>query len=378
MTREEYKAAVMDMAYLAACAVNGDIPVASRISKIDLPLLYWTADRHLLTGITAIALESAGVHDKEFTQAKGKAIRKVATFDMERTAVLEALEKAGIWYMPLKGSVLKDLYPMIGMRQMADNDILYDASRTADVRIIMEELGFVTDKCFGRGVHDHYIKPPVCSFEMHRMLFGVSHDNDLQEYYQNVKEHLLQDEGRQYGYHFSSEDFYIYMIAHEYKHYSSGGTGIRSLLDTYVYLNRKGEALDWPYVTCELKKLGIAGFEAQNRSLALHLFGGETLTGADGKMLDYMCFSGTYGKVSNRVKNRIAKYGDGPFGKLRYVLSRIFLPMKVVRDYFPLFGKYPILLPFLPIYRLFRGLTSGRGRMRVELKELAEYKSSRK
>ena len=28
------------------------------------------------------------------------------------------------------------------------------------------------------------------------------------------------------------------MIVHEYKHYSGGGTGLRSLLDTYVYLRK--------------------------------------------------------------------------------------------------------------------------------------------
>ena len=41
-----------------------------------------------------MALESAGVRDEAFTQAKGKAIRKVAAFDVERAAVLERLENA--------------------------------------------------------------------------------------------------------------------------------------------------------------------------------------------------------------------------------------------------------------------------------------------
>ena len=32
-------------------------------------------------------------------------------------------------------------------------------------------------------------------------------------------------EGSRYGYHFSDEDFYLYMLAHEYKHFSGSGTG---------------------------------------------------------------------------------------------------------------------------------------------------------
>lgn len=46
----------------------------------------------------------------------------------------------------------------------------------------------------------------------------------------------------------------IYMIAHEYKHFSKGGTGLRSLLDTYVFLRHCDETLDKEYVESELKK----------------------------------------------------------------------------------------------------------------------------
>ena len=374
MTSEEYRAASLDVAYLAACAVNDTIPDAVRVGKMNLENLYKVADWHLLTGITAMALENAGIRDEAFTQAKGKAIRKVVAFDVERTAVLEKLEEAGIWYMPLKGSVLKSLYPKIGMRQMADNDILYDASKTPEVRTIMEKLGFSTDSAYGRSIHDHYFKPPVCNFEMHRFLFGAGHDEKLVEYYQDVKNRLILNEGSAYGYHFSDEDFYVYMLAHEYKHYSGGGTGLRSVLDTYVYLKKKDQALDWPYISGELEKLGISDFEAQNRSLALHLFDGEILTIQDQVMLDYILSSGTYGTVQNRVRNRISKYGNGPWAKLKYIFRRLFLPLNVVRASFPMFIKCPILLPFLPVYRVFRGLTVRRDRMRAELRALMEHK----
>jgi hypothetical protein len=87
-------------------------------------------------------------------------------------------------------------------------------------------------------------------------------------------------------------------------------------------------------------------------------------------MLDYILSSGTYGTLRNRVKNDIGKYGTGPLGKLRYLLRRIFLPMALVREAFPLFVKCPILLPFLPLYRVVRGLTINRTRMKAELKAL--------
>ncbi len=378
MTGEKTRAALLDVAYLAACAVNGETPDPARVEKMDPEALYDAADRHLLTGIVAMALESAGLRDPAFTQAKGKAIRKVAVFDVERSAVLRALEEAGIWYAPLKGCVLKDLYPKLGMRQMSDNDILFDASRAADVKTIMEGLGFSSDGYTGVSAHDHYLKPPVLNFEMHRTLFGPANDPAIIEYYRDVKGRLIQNAGSRYGYHFSDGDFYVYMIAHEYKHYSGGGTGLRSLLDVYVYLKKKGGLPDPAYIAGELEKLGLADFEEQNRSLALRLFGGEELTAGDREMLKYILSSGVYGTEGNLLKNRIKSYGSGPLGRLRYVWSRLFPPMDAVRAAFPLFARYPVLLPFLPFYRLFRGLTLRKDRLRAELKALGEVKSDRK
>lgn len=370
MTSEEYRAAILDVAYLAACAVNGQVPEASQVEKMDLDRLYKAADRHLLTGITAMALESAGIRDEAFTQAKGKAIRKVAAFDVERSVVLQALEEAGIWYAPMKGCVLKELYPRIGMRQMADNDILYDASKTPEVRTIMERLGFSTDSAYGRGIHDHFFKQPVCNFEMHRMLLGPMHDARVYEYYQDVKNRLILNDGTRYGYHLGDEDFYVYMIAHEYKHYSGGGTGQRSVLDTYVYLKKKGDALDWNYIAGELDKLGIADFEAQNRSLALHLFSGEKLTEQDEEMLEYILSSGTYGTVEHRVSNKVRKLGGGLRGRAKYLLSRIFLPMESIKSAYPFFYKHKILLPVFFFYRIGKGLMIRRRMVIVELKTL--------
>ena len=374
MTYEEPLAAFLDIAYLAACAVNGQVPEAERVSRMDLKALYETAERHLVTCITAMALESAGVSDRAFTQAKGKAIRKTVLFDTERAAVLAKLEGAGIWHMPLKGVVLKDLYPAIGMRQMADNDILYDATRTEDVQAIMEGLGFVKKPDLKSSAHDFYLKPPFCSFEMHWSLFNIGNHDRLADYYRDVKDRLIRDEGSDYGYHFSDEDFYLYMIAHEYKHYAGGGTGIRSLLDTYVFLSKRGAALDRDYLDGELRKLGLEEFEEQNRCLAEHLFGGEPLTKRDEKMLDYIFSSGAYGTLTHRVKHRIDKNGGKSFGRVRYVINRAVLPRKFVKVFFPVFDKYPVLLPLLPFYRLLRGLTVRRKKMWAEFRVLAKIR----
>ena len=281
-------------------------------------------------------------------------------------------DDAGIWHMPLKGAVLKEDYPAYGMRQMSDYDILYDADRAEDVKTIFEGMGF-TCESFGKGVHDIFHKEPVSNFEMHRALFGAMQNEKLESYYAGIKKRLIRDREEGFGYHFRPEDFYVYMVAHQYKHYFAGGIGLRSVLDTYVYLKKRRDALDWDDIRAELEILGISEFERQNRILAKSLFGGGAPGDADEKMLDYVIFSGAYGTLNNQVKNGVERYGNGSFAKLRYVAGRLVLPLETVRSSYPLFIRYPVLLPFLPVFRLIRGMFLRRKAIGAELKTLVKY-----
>lgn len=353
-----------DLIYLVSCAVNGEMPDPDRVAGMDFEALYKLASRHLIAATVTPALEAVGVRDDRFIKAKQHSIRKNATMDAEMRLVFAELDAAGIWHMPLKGIVLQHFYPAYGMRQMSDHDILFDADRAEEVKTIMENLGFQT-KYFGSSSHDVYYKKPVSNFEMHRALFGLGHDEKLQEYYRDIQNHLIGDGYEKY---FSPEDFYLYVTAHEYKHYSGGGTGLRSLLDIYVIL--KKEPLDLAYVAAEAEKMGMAEFEAANRSLAQHLFSGEELTEADRKMLDFMLSSGVNGTMDNMVQSRMSR---NSFGKLRYALDRFFAPInKNSEDYARLVRKFPfiyrhrILLPGFMLYRVFSAMRSGRFKSEVK------------
>ncbi len=359
-----------DLIYLISCAVNGVKPDPERVAGMDLDAIYKLASRHLLAATAAPALKAAGVQDERFAKALEHSALKSSTMDMEMDAVFTELDAAGIWHMLLKGIVLQHYYLVYGMRQMSDHDILFDAARADDVRRIMEGLGFSAEY-FGAGNHDVYHKEPVSNFEMHRELFGPSHDEKLYEYYKDVQKRLI---GDGYEKHLSPEDFYIYVTAHEYKHYSISGTGLRSVLDTYVYLQKV--KLDMDYVTTEIEKLGMAEFEAANRSLAQHLFSGGELTEADREMLDYFLSSGVYGTWDHRVQNRLSTFGHG---KIHYVLKRFSEPFdrksqiyqELSKEY-PFFYKHKVLLPCLAVYRVF--LRMKEGKLKTELKALKKAK----
>jgi hypothetical protein len=374
MTDIEYKNAVDGVIDLCRHAVNGTVPDRERISRLDLDRLYAISEGHMISSMTGQVLRSAGITAPSFENAVAAAQRKEILLSHDLDGVTAALEKAGIWHMPLKGIVIKDDYPRFAMREMCDCDVLFDDSRADDVKSIMEKLGFAT-KEFGIGAADVYYKQPVSNFEMHRELFGAYQDKRLYEYYADVKERLIRDGESRYRYRFSPEDAYVFLVAHEYKHYSHSGTGLRSLLDVYVFL--KNHRIDRDYVEGETEKLGIKEFEEKNRSLALALFGGGELTAADRRMLAYILSSGTYGTIEHKVQNKLR---DSAGGKRSYLMRRIFGPGKTdpEREHFektyPLFFRRKVLLPALPLYRFFRAVKRSPERIGEEIKALGRAK----
>ena len=130
--------------YLTSCAVNEEIPDKELIVDIDPEEVLKFAKRHRISCCVAIALESAGIKTKETAKAIAHAMRRNAIFEKSLEEVTARLDEAGIWYVLLKGIVLKKYYPKPFMREMADHDILYDASRAEELKEIMERMGFTT------------------------------------------------------------------------------------------------------------------------------------------------------------------------------------------------------------------------------------------
>ena len=359
-----------DLIYLLSCAVNGIMPDTAKVQAMDLERLYRLAKFHTVRGAVCIALKRAGVQDKQFDQAYKKAVRKNIYLDMERSAILSDFEKQGIWYMPLKGSVLKDLYPENGMREMSDNDVLFDAEKQVQSKEIMLSHGYTAEH-YGVGNHDVYMKPPVLNFELHTALFGSDHAEPLYRYYADTKRLLRKDDGNNYGYHFSDEDFYVYMTAHEWKHYDSSGTGIRSLLDCYVYCKIKGDLLDWQYITAQCKQLEIADFEKERRALAVRIFSSDKLpdlTESEHEMLMYYLTAGTYGTIENSIEKKLKQQS-----KDKYILSNLFPNPDYMKRSVKFVNACPLLYPVGIVYRWGRILVKRRNYLSVILKVMKKH-----
>ena len=375
---------------LLAAWVNGILPEGTAISGIDFEELWRIADRHSMSAAVCMALEAAGMFGqcpslirKRFSDAKLLSVRRTLLMDAEREKLLAFMEKLGIWYMPLKGVVLKEYYPKLSARQMADNDILFDASFQKDVRDYMTRNGYHMETGAGEDIHDTYHKPPVYSFEMHRMLFqtpvhGSAFDDAAVPYYADVKSRLIKDPDNRYGWHFSDEDCYIYILAHAFKHYDGGGTGVRTLLDIWLY-RRKKESLDEDYIAAELEKLGLPGFERRCRSISDKLFGwpqsAEALTGEERKTLFWMEESGVYGTAEHHVKRKLQEIRqsgaahDGE-AKRKYLLRRLFPQLSWYQANAPFCYRHRWAIPFYWAGWIVRSIFVRRKEIQKELSVL--------
>lgn len=379
--------------HLLNCAIHGRKP-EKLPDELNFDDLYKMSRFHSIASMIAAALESGGLMSDEYMTEKqikqwhsvqSNALRRSVLFDTEREKIMNYMEDQGIWHMPLKGSMLKDMYPATGMREMADNDILFDQTYREQLKDYMLTQGYVSEH-FGKSNHDVYKKSPIYNFEFHVALFSSSVYSKWAEYYADVKEQLKKDEGYGSRYHFTDEDFYVYMTLHAFKHYNNSGTGLRSLVDAYVYLSKKGKQMDWSYIEGELKKLDIDIFEKRFRVLARKVFGeaaaslyGFELSEEELEMLSYLMGAGTYGTIYNSTRKKVAAMqAEGKpitgWTKVKYCTKRLFPGLDFMKMYAPFCYEHRWSIPFFWIYRILRIPFKNMKSVQAEIRALKKVK----
>jgi len=249
--------------------------------------------------------------------------------------IFSEFDAAGIKYLPLKGTVIRSIYPHEEMRTSCDIDVFYDSVHTEKAKEIMEKHGFSE----GRAGENHYEynKGAVC-FELHFLL--TSPNKFLKAYYENIWERLENTKGKRYD--FSTEDCYIYILLHLVKHFLSGGGGMRAILDIYLY-NRKYN-LNKDYLNKELKKLGILTFTEIIEKTAEFLFGEGKEDNDVSAVTEFLLSGNTYG---TKEVGAITKHGS----KTKYIIYRIFPPREKMEKLYPSLKGKKYLLPFFYIKR---------------------------
>lgn len=129
------------------------------------------------------------------------------------------------------------------------------------------------------------------------------------------------------------------------KHLESGGCGVRPFIDLLILDNM--DNADNNERNELLSKGALLQFANASRKLSKVWFIGDASDDISGQMQEFVLQGGSYGSVDNRVAAK------KKHGKIRYLLSRIFIPWAKLKRYYPILEKAPILMPIMQIRRWF-------------------------
>lgn len=275
-----------------------------------------------------------------FADAFARALKVEEAYDIERARVFAALADAGVDYLPLKGILVKEMYPRRGMRRFSDHDVLFRPRQVRAVRRVMRSLGYKSDRAGGYSAHIGFTRPPLFNFEMHHDLFNRSMMNDWAA---SVWDRAV----RLFGHEFrlSDADFYAYGLAHLHAHFVTGGTGLKTYADLFVM--RRALRLDPAEVSAALEGLGLVEFAADAEAVAERWFGDGQGT-VDDDTAVFILSSGAYGTVRHKIEDRVARGGKSSFLRL------VFLPFGEMKARFPFLKYLPFMLPLCWLWRLLR------------------------
>lgn len=279
---------------------------------------------------------------------------KAVNQSAETELLLEALERAEIDCLPLKGWQMRTLYADPLSRSMTDLDILIRNYRYEQLCGVLEPLGYR-----GRGhsawKHDKFAKEPYMMVEMHRRLTDDS--GAVRDWERGIWERAVPEEGCRHRFRMSKEDFYLFHLVHMHKDFLNGALGFRRLADLWL-LREKGGGTDWARVSELLESMGLRPFEERMTRLASVCFDGAE-PDADSETLLRFAASGAVFTDDERYKlGRMAALSgkSARRAKLSSLLYAVFLPYSRMKAQYPLVEKYPVLLPWFWLKRIFRFL----------------------
>lgn len=287
-----------------------------------------------------------------------RSMMKASAQIQELKALGQRFEEAGVVNMPMKGSVLRFLYPSPELREMSDLDIFFAKGDMDKADKILTGSGYVMKKSVKH--HDIYMKPPCMVVEAHRAMYDKNVDKNQSLYFDDFSRAVVKD-GCKYTYELGTEDFYVYMMAHMAKHFYETGCGTRHLVDIYVYLNRYGRDMDREYTDRELGKCGILTFTEHMEKLAYAWLDDGDVPEVYSDMLEYMSDAGIYGKDENGIWSKLAREDDEEFSRAQLKRWYYFPPVHYMKEYYPYLAEKPWLLPWAWFVRGIEGITGHKG-----------------
>ncbi len=324
------------------------------------------ASKHDIVHIIALGILNNGLADEEtktqLQQITFRAVYRYEKLNYELRQVCDALEKAEIPFLPLKGSVIRKYYPEPWMRTSCDIDVLVqEKNLRVAVSYLVKNLKYTEHE---QNSHDiSLFSQSGNHIELHFDLVEDYISDSSSKILADVWNVVTVKEDCSYHYEMPDDMFYFYHIAHMAKHFENGGCGIRPFIDLLILDNLR--EVDHKKRDNLLEQGNLLKFANSARKLSRIWLLNEPYDVVSKQMEDYILRGGVYGNNQNRITVQQQKKG----GRFKYVLSKIFIPYDVIKFHYPILQKHRWLTPFMEVRRWFKLIFCGHAKRTInELK----------
>ena len=345
-----------DIVSLVRAALTGEAPTLS--PEADYARIYHFGLKQqiiymLNAGLCMVDGFEESAAAPQFLQAACAAMAAALRQQQEIGKIRAAFSARGIDFMPLKGTLMRDLYPMPEMRQMGDADILIREEQIDAITAVMQALGYT--KAVGDVYEVVWSKSGALRVEFHTQL-ASERNQDIRSYFaaEYVWARAVKGDGSVY--HMTPEDELIFDFAHFVKHFRSSGAGLRNIVDLYVFL-QKHRDLNEAYIGTQLKKLDFYRFYLHVLDTLRCWFDGAETTEATDCITGLLFAGGIYGDAETAHQSTAIRYRKQyKFGWAVKFLQLVFPGFRTQRKRYPILEEFPVLYPFSLIYHWFEVL----------------------
>lgn len=343
------------MIQIIASEIFGTVPddsVKESITDELLLELYKLSQKHDMAHLVGYSLDKnnllpvSTVSDR-FREQFFSSVFHHEKLEFDYLNICGELEKSCTEFIPLKGLVIKNLYSEPWMRTSSDIDILIHPHDLPKInRVFEENLQYSITSTSSHDVT--FITPGGNLVELHFELIEEGRAKKSYSVLSRVWDFSVPDKENGFCYKMNEEIFLLYHIAHMAKHFESGGCGIRAFLDLAIMLRHqdfwssKAERL--------IKEADLLDFANAVRRLCDVWFFGKEHNSTTLRLQEYVIDSGAFGTKSNSFAVQQTKSK----GKIRYIISRIFLPYEELKLQYPILREKAFLTPVYEICRWFR------------------------
>lgn len=329
----------------------------------DMKSLLNVASRQSILYIVVTGIKNMGGENLLPDDIKNRMLKTTYDYVQRKDSlsqISQVFEKNQIPYIPLKGAVLRDLYPQPCMRTSSDIDVLiHEEDLNKATAALQENTGF---RCFRKAHHDVHFKNERIHLELH---FSLLSNNEKMDSVLKDAWQYAERVDNSFYYSFSPEYSVFYIVAHAAGHFiREGGIGIRPLLDLWILRTKTKFDENKVQVLCE--EAGILGYYKMCTSLISVWFDNTNHSDATKEFEDLVLQGGVFASKHSQIVAR-GRMSTGA----RYMFKRVIRSKKDIKAMFPICNRHPGLVPLYQVVRWTHLLNSKkRAETRAEIQEV--------